>query len=202
MTKTSKIIYTKTDEAPALATHSFLPIVQAFTSPANIKLESRDISLAARILAVFPEFLSEEQRVNDDLTELGELAKTPEANIIKLPNISASLPQLNEAIEELQKKGFNIPDYPETATTSEEKEKVKRGTLKPVLREGNSDRTARKAVKNYAKKPPHSMGAGSSDSKSHVATMQHGDFFHNEKSLTMAADDTLSIVLVENDGNK
>ena len=124
MTKSSKIIYTKTDEAPALATHSFLPIVKAFTSPANIRLESRDISLAARILAVFPEFLKEEQRVNDDLAELGELAKTPEANIIKLPNISASLPQLTEAIEELQKKGFNIPDYPETATTTKEKEKA------------------------------------------------------------------------------
>ena len=122
MTKSSKIIYTKTDEAPALATHSFLPIVKAFTSPANIRLESRDISLAARILAVFPEFLKEEQRVNDDLAELGELAKTPEANIIKLPNISASLPQLTEAIEELQKKGFNIPDYPETATTTQESE--------------------------------------------------------------------------------
>ncbi|HBC04437.1 MAG TPA: NADP-dependent isocitrate dehydrogenase, partial [Aequorivita sp.] len=191
-----------------LATHSFLPIVEAFTSPANIKLESRDISLAARILAVFPEFLKEEQRVNDDLAELGELAKTPEANIIKLPNISASLPQLTEAIEELQKKGFNIPDYPETAATSEEKEikakydKVKGSAVNPVLREGNSDRRAPKAVKNYAKKHPHSMGAWSNDSKSHVATMQHGDFFHNEKSLTMPADDTLSIVLVENDGNK
>ncbi len=208
MTKSSKIIYTKTDEAPALATQSFLPIVQAFTAPANIKLESRDISLAARILAVFPEFLSEGQRVNDDLTELGELAKTPEANIIKLPNISASLPQLKEAIEELQKKGFPIPDYPETAKTSEEKEikakydKVKGSAVNPVLREGNSDRRAPKAVKNYAKKHPHSMGAWSSDSKSHVSTMQHGDFFHNEKSLTMAADNTLSIVLVENGGDK
>lgn len=191
-----------------MATHSFLPIVQAFTSPANIELESRDISLAARILAVFPEFLTEEQRVNDDLAELGELAKTPEANIIKLPNISASLPQLNEAIEELQKKGFKIPDYPDTATTSEEKEikakydKVKGSAVNPVLREGNSDRRAPKAVKNYAKKHPHSMGAWSSNSKSHVATMQHGDFFHNEKSLTLATDDTLSIVLVGNDGNK
>lgn len=208
MTKSSKIIYTKTDEAPALATHSFLPIVQAFTSPANIKLESRDISLASRILAVFPEYLSENQRVNDDLTELGELAKTPEANIIKLPNISASLPQLTEAIEELQKKGFPIPDYPETATTSEEKEvktkydKIKGSAVNPILREGNSDRRAPKAVKNYAKKHPHSMGAWSSNSKSHVSTMQHGDFFHNEKSLTMAADDTFSIVLVENGGTK
>ena len=208
MTNSSKIIYTKTDEAPALATHSFLPIVQAFTSPANIKLESRDISLASRILAVFPEFLREDQRVNDNLAELGELAKTPEANIIKLPNISASLPQLMEAIEELQKKGFAIPDYPETATTSAEKEiktkydKIKGSAVNPVLREGNSDRRAPKAVKNYAKKHPHRMGAWSSDSKTHVSTMQQGDFFHNEKSLTMAADDTLSIVLIENSGNK
>ncbi len=208
MTNSSKIIYTKTDEAPALATHSFLPIVKAFTAPANIKLESRDISLASRILAVFPEYLSENQRVNDDLTELGELAKTPEANIIKLPNISASFPQLTEAIEELQKKGFPIPDYPETATTPEEKEvktkydKVKGSAVNPILREGNSDRRAPKAVKNFAKKHPHSMGAWSSNSKSHVSTMQHGDFFHNEKSLTMATDDTLSIVLVENNGNK
>ncbi len=208
MTKTSKIIYTKTDEAPALATHSFLPIVKAFTSPANIKLESRDISLAARILAVFPEFLNEDQRVKDDLAELGELAKNPEANIIKLPNISASVPQLNEAIAELQKKGFNIPDYPESTTSSEEKEikakydKIKGSAVNPVLREGNSDRRAPKAVKNYAKKHPHSMGAWSNDSKSHVATMQHGDFFHNEKSLTLADDDTLNIVLLENDGTK
>ncbi|MDN3725506.1 NADP-dependent isocitrate dehydrogenase [Aequorivita sp. SDUM287046] len=208
MTKSSKIIYTKTDEAPALATHSFLPIVKAFTSPANIQLESRDISLAARILAVFPEYLSEEQRVNDDLAELGELAKAPEANIIKLPNISASVPQLTEAITELQKKGFPIPNYPETASTSEEKEikakydKVKGSAVNPVLREGNSDRRAPKAVKNYAKKHPHSMGAWSSDSKSHVATMKQDDFFHNEKSLTMDSDNTLSIVLLENNGEK
>ncbi|WGF92621.1 NADP-dependent isocitrate dehydrogenase [Aequorivita marisscotiae] len=208
MTNSSKIIYTKTDEAPALATHSFLPIVEAFTSTANIKLESRDISLAARILAVFPEFLTEDQRVSDDLAELGELAKTPEANIIKLPNISASIPQLNEAIAELQKKGFKIPNYPEDPKTTEEKEiklkydKVKGSAVNPVLREGNSDRRAPKAVKNYAKKHPHSMGAWSSDSKSHVATMQDGDFFHNEKSLTLSADDELQIVLVEKDGNK
>jgi isocitrate dehydrogenase len=207
MTKSSKIIYTKTDEAPALATHSFLPIVQAFTAPANIQLESRDISLAARILAAFPEFLNEDQRVNDDLAELGELAKTPEANIIKLPNISASVPQLTEAIAELQKKGFNIPKYPETATTPEEKEikakydKVKGSAVNPVLREGNSDRRAPKAVKNYAKKHPHSMGAWSSGSKTHVATMQKGDFYHNEKSLTMANNDTLQIILVGNDGD-
>ncbi len=208
MTNASKIIYTKTDEAPALATHSFLPIVKAFTSPANIKLESRDISLAARILAVFSEFLKEDQRVTDDLTELGELAKTPEANIIKLPNISASIPQLNEAIAELQKKGFAIPDYPEDPKSSEEKEikakydKIKGSAVNPVLREGNSDRRAPKAVKNYAKKHPHSMGAWSSDSKSHVATMQQGDFFHNEKSLTLTENDVLKIVLVEKEGSK
>jgi isocitrate dehydrogenase len=208
MTNSSNIIYTKTDEAPALATHSFLPIVKAFTATAGVKLESRDISLAARILAVFPEFLEEDQRVTDDLAELGELAKTPEANIIKLPNISASIPQLNEAIAELQKKGFKIPNYPEDPKTSEEKEikakydKIKGSAVNPVLREGNSDRRAPKAVKNYAKKHPHSMGAWSSDSKSHVSTMQKGDFFHNEKSLTLGSDDTLSIVLVENDGSK
>jgi isocitrate dehydrogenase len=208
MTNSSNIIYTKTDEAPALATHSFLPIVKAFTATAGVKLESRDISLAARILAVFPEFLKEDQRVTDDLAELGELAKTPEANIIKLPNISASIPQLNEAIAELQKKGFKIPNYPEDPKTSEEKEikakydKIKGSAVNPVLREGNSDRRAPKAVKNYAKKHPHSMGAWSSDSKSHVSTMQKGDFFHNEKSLTLGSDDTLSIVLVENDGSK
>ncbi|WP_310993018.1 NADP-dependent isocitrate dehydrogenase [Aequorivita marina] len=208
MTKTSKIIYTKTDESPALATHSFLPIVKAFTAPADIKLESRDISLAARILAVFPEALSEEQRVNDDLKELGELAKKPEANIIKLPNISASVPQLNEAIEELQKKGFPIPDYPVEPENDKEKEiktkydKVKGSAVNPVLREGNSDRRAPKAVKNYAKKNPHRMGEWSSDSKSHVSTMDHGDFFHNEKSLSLAADDSLNIVLVKKDGSK
>lgn len=191
-----------------MATHSFLPIVEAFTLPANIKLESRDISLAARILGAFSEFLKEDQRVNDDLAELGALAKTPEANIIKLPNISASLPQLNEAIAELQKKGFGIPDYPEDPKNSEEKkikvkyDKIKGSAVNPVLREGNSDRRAPKAVKNFAKKHPHSMGSWSSDSKSHVSTMQHGDFFHNEKSLTMASEDTLSIVLIENDGNK
>lgn len=208
MTNSSKIIYTKTDESPALATHSFLPIIKAFTAPANVNVESRDISLSARILAVFPEFLSEDQRVSDDLAELGELAKTPEANIIKLPNISASLPQLNAAIAELQKKGFNIPDYPAKPKDEKEKEiqtkydRVKGSAVNPVLREGNSDRRAPKAVKNYAKKNPHRMGAWDSNSKTHVATMEQGDFFHNEKSLTMASDDTLSIVLVENNGNK
>ena len=208
MTNTSKIIYTKTDEAPALATYSFLPIVKAFTSPAGVKLENRDISLAARILALFPENLSADQRVNDDLAELGELAKTPEANIIKLPNISASIPQLIEAIAELQQKGFAIPNYPADPKTPEEKEartkydKVKGSAVNPVLREGNSDRRAPKAVKNYAKKNPHSMGAWSSDSKSHVSTMKEGDFFHNEKSLTLPSDDSLNIVLIESNGNK
>lgn len=208
MTNSSKIIYTKTDESPALATHSFLPIIKAFTAPANVKVESRDISLAARILAVFPEFLSEDQRVTDDLAELGKLAKTPEANIIKLPNISASLPQLNAAVLELQKKGFKIPSYPVEPKNEKEKDiqsrydKIKGSAVNPVLREGNSDRRAPKAVKNYAKKHPHKMGAWDSDSKSHVSTMDHGDFFHNEKSLTLDADDTLSIVLTEKEGKK
>lgn len=208
MTNSSKIIYTKTDESPALATHSFLPIVKAFTTQASINVESRDISLAARILALFPDFLSEEQRVSDDLTELGELAKTPEANIIKLPNISASVPQLNEAIAELQKKGFKIPNYPVNPKDEKEKDiqarydRVKGSAVNPVLREGNSDRRAPKAVKNYAKKNPHRMGAWSSDSKSHVSTMDHGDFFHNEKSLTLDSDDNLSIVLIKKDGDK
>ena len=208
MTNSAKIIYTKTDESPALATHSFLPIIKAFTNPASINVESRDISLAARILALFPEFLSEEQRVSDDLTELGELAKTPEANIIKLPNISASVPQLNAAIAELQKKGFPIPDYPVNPKDEKEKDiqsrydKVKGSAVNPVLREGNSDRRAPKAVKNFAKKNPHRMGVWSKDSKSHVSTMSNGDFFHNEKSLTMASDDNLKIVLVKKDGEK
>src|SRR5690554_2952350 len=208
MINSSKIIYTKTDESPALATHSFLPIIKAFTNPASINVESRDISLAARILALFPDFLSEEQRVSDDLAELGELAKKPEANIIKLPNISASIPQLIAAIAELQKKGFNIPDYPADPKNDTEKDirsrydKVKGSAVNPVLREGNSDRRAPKAVKNYAKKNPHKMGAWSKDSKSHVATMEEGDFFHNEQSLTFEADDILSIVLTKTDGEK
>jgi isocitrate dehydrogenase len=160
MSKVAKIIYTKTDEAPALATQSFLPIVKAFTAPSKIVVETRDISLAARILANFPDFLNPDQRVNDALTELGELAKMPEANIIKLPNISASVPQLNDAIKELQAKGFAIPDYPEDPTTAQDKSiqttynKIKGSAVNPVLREGNSDRRAPKAVKNYAKKKP------------------------------------------------
>ncbi|MBV1924475.1 MAG: NADP-dependent isocitrate dehydrogenase [Flavobacteriaceae bacterium] len=207
MTKVAKIIYTKTDEAPALATHSLLPIVKAFTGPSNIAIETRDISLAARILANFPSYLSEDQKVNDALSELGDLAKLPEANIIKLPNISASVPQLKAAIEELQAKGYGLPNYPEEPENEEEKivkttyDKIKGSAVNPVLREGNSDRRAPKAVKNYAKKNPHSMGAWSSESKSHVSTMEEGDFRNNEKSLTLSNDDTLRIVLNDTNGN-
>ena len=201
MTKAAKIIYTRTDEAPALATHSFLPIVQAFAAPAKVALETRDISLSHRILALFPDFLTEEQRVSDDLEYLGELVKKPEANIIKLPNISASVPQLVAAIKELQEKGFAIPDYPENPKTEEEKDirarynRVKGSNVNPVLREGNSDRRAPNAVKNFAKKNPHSMGAWTKDSKSHVATMSANDFAHNEKSVTVDKDGAVKIVL-------
>ena len=207
MTTTAKIVYTKTDEAPALATRSFLPIVQSFTKSSGITLETKDISLAARILAVFPDFLTEEQRVNDALAELGELAKKPEANIIKLPNISASIPQLRDAIEELQAKGYKLPDYPDEPKNDTEKDikarydKVKGSAVNPVLREGNSDRRAPKAVKNYAKKNPHSMGAWSADSKTHVATMSEGDFAHNEKSYTTPAATTVKIVHTDTEGN-
>lgn len=207
MTKKSTIIYTKTDEAPALATYSFLPIVQAFTAPANIQLETRDISLAARLLAKFSDYLTPTQRIADDLEELGALAKTPEANIIKLPNISASVPQLSEAIKELQSKGYALPDYPEEAKNDIEKEvksrydKIKGSAVNPVLREGNSDRRAPKAVKNYAKKHPHSMGEWSKDSQSHVATMSKGDFFNNEKSMTLSQNDTLKITHFDANGN-
>lgn len=182
MIKAPKIIYTKTDEAPALATQSFLPIVKAYTASSGIEFETKDISLAGRIIANFPEHLSESQRIGDALSELGELAKTPEANIVKLPNISASIPQLKAAIKELQSKGYNIPNYPDDPSNDVEKDiksrfdKIKGSAVNPVLREGNSDRRAPKAVKNYAKKNPHSMGAWSSDSKSHVATMSSGDF--------------------------
>ncbi|WP_456462529.1 NADP-dependent isocitrate dehydrogenase [Lutibacter sp.] len=191
MSTTPKIIYTKTDEAPALATYSFLPIVEAYTKPSGIKIETKDISLAGRILALFPENLKPEQRVSDALAELADLVKKPEANIIKLPNISASVPQLKAAIKELQSLGYAIPDYNEEPETAEEKEiqlkynKVKGSAVNPVLREGNSDRRAPKAVKNYAKKNPHSMGAWSADSKTHVSTMNGGDFFSNEKSITV-----------------
>jgi len=208
MTKPATIIYTKTDEAPALATQSFLPIVKAFTSSSNINVETRDISLAGRILALFLEFLNEEQCISDDLAELGELVKSPEANIIKLPNISASVPQLMAAIDELQSKGYAIPNYPDNPKSDKEKEiqsrynKVKGSAVNPVLREGNSDRRAPKAVKNFAKKNPHSMGAWSSDSKTHVATMEKGDFMHNEKSLTMNAADSVAIIHTDDNGNK
>lgn len=207
MSNSATIIYTKTDEAPALATQSFLPIIKAFTSSSNINIETRDISLAGRILALFPELLNQEQQISDDLAELGQLVKKPEANIIKLPNISASVPQLKEAIKELQSKGFAIPNYPENPTTEEEKNiqskynSVKGSAVNPVLREGNSDRRAPKAVKNYAKNNPHSMGIWHSDSKSHVSTMSHGDFRNNEKSLTLSQDDSVSIVLTDQEGN-
>ncbi|MBW8241202.1 NADP-dependent isocitrate dehydrogenase [Muricauda oceani] len=203
----AKLYYTKTDEAPALATLSFLPIVKSFTETADIEVETKDISLAGRIAAVFPELLTKDQQIPDDLSILGELAKTPEANIIKLPNISASIPQLKEAIEELQKKGYKLPNYPDEPKTDEEKaikakyDKVKGSAVNPVLREGNSDRRAPKAVKNYAKAHPHTMGEWSSDSKTHVATMSHGDFKSNEKSLTLSNADEVRIELVGSDGS-
>lgn len=207
MTQKTKIIYTKTDEAPALATYSLLPIVQAFTKPANVDLETKDISLAGRILSQFPEKLTAEQKVADSLAELGDLAKTPEANIIKLPNISASIPQLKAAIAELQKKGYDLPNYPDEPKTEEEKaakatyDKVKGSAVNPVLREGNSDRRAPKAVKNYAKKHPHSMGEWKSDSKTHVATMGKDDFYSNEKSVTLSENTSVKIQLVNASGN-
>jgi isocitrate dehydrogenase len=204
----SKIIYTLTDEAPALATYSFLPIVQAFSKAAGIQVETRDISLSGRILANFPEGLAPEQRIADDLAELGALTLKPEANIIKLPNISASIPQLKAAIAELQAKGFKVPSYPEEAKTDAEKEiqtrykKVLGSAVNPVLREGNSDRRAPKAVKDYARAKPHSMGAWSKDSKTRVATMGKNDFFANEKSVTLPAATTAKIELVTADGTK
>ena len=204
----SKIIYTKTDEAPALATYSFLPIVKAFTETAGVEVETRDISLAGRIIAVFPEYLTEEQRIGDALAELGELAKTPDANIIKLPNISASIPQLKAAIAELQAKGYKLPDYPESPSNDEEAkvkatyDKVKGSAVNPVLREGNSDRRAPKAVKNFAKANPHRMGAWSKDSKSHVASMSGDDFYGSETSTTIADATEFKIEFVAADGSK
>jgi len=206
MSTTSKIIYTKTDEAPMLATYSLLPVIQAFTASAGIDVETRDISLAGRILANFPEYLKEEQRVDDALTALGQLANTPEANIIKLPNISASIPQLNDAIAELQAQGYAVPDYPENPQTDEEKNikakygKVLGSAVNPVLREGNSDRRAPKAVKNYAKQNPHSMGTWSADSKTAVASMSEGDFYGSEKSFTVPADTQFKIEFVDESG--
>lgn len=202
----SKIIYTITDEAPMLATHSLLPIVKAFTAPAKIEVETRDISLAGRIIANFPEYITESQRINNDLVELGQLATTPEANIIKLPNISASVPQLKEAIAELQKLGYAIPNFVENPQTEEEKTikakfaKVLGSAVNPVLREGNSDRRAPKAVKNYAKNNPHSMGAWSSDSKTHVAHMNDGDFYGSEQSVSIPEATTFKIVFEAKDG--
>ncbi|WP_111709241.1 NADP-dependent isocitrate dehydrogenase [Lutibacter citreus] len=206
MSTTPKIFYTKTDEAPALATYSFLPIVKAFTKPANIDIETKDISLANRILAVFPEYLKTEQKVEDTLLELGDLVNKPEANIIKLPNVSASVPQLIAAIKELQNLGYAIPNYPEEAVSDEEKEiqkkynSIKGSAVNPVLREGNSDRRAPKAVKNFAKNNPHSMGAWSSNSKTHVSTMSDNDFFSNEKSVTVKEPTSIDIVFTDKSG--
>lgn len=202
----AKIIYTYTDEAPALATHSFLPIIEAFTKAAGVKVEIRDISLSGRVIANFTDYLTEEQQLSDALTELGELAKTPEANIIKLPNISASIPQLVATIKELQEKGYDLPDYPEEPSSAVEKEikarydRVKGSAVNPVLREGNSDRRAPKAVKEYARKNPHSMGKWDSASKSHVATMSASDFRANEKSVTVEKATTVRIEHVAHDG--
>ena len=202
----SSIIYTHTDEAPALATYSFLPIVQAFAAQANVEIETRDISLSARVLAVFSHLLPADQQVSDDLSELGALAKTPEANIIKLPNISASIPQLKAVIQELQALGFTLPDYPDSPTNEAEKDaksrydSVKGSAVNPVLREGNSDRRAPAAVKAYARKHPHRMGAWSKDSKSHVAHMDHGDFYGSEKSVTLQNATQASIQLISTSG--
>lgn len=206
MSEVPKIIYTQTDEAPRLATFSLLPIVKAFTDAAGVVVETRDISLAGRILSVFPELMVPEQRFNDDLAELGRLTLRPDANIIKLPNISASLPQIHEAIAELQGKGYGIPDYPEEPRDAEEEkiktryDGVKGSAVNPVLREGNSDRRAADAVKRYAKKHPHTMGVWSSDSKSHVAHMTSGDFYGSERSVVMPSDDTLIIEFVDEMG--
>jgi isocitrate dehydrogenase len=208
MSKVAKIIYTKTDEAPALATRSFLPIVKAFTKSSNIEIETKDISLASRILANFSSYLTDDQKVEDALTVLGELANKPEANIIKLPNISASVPQLKDAIKELQALGYALPNYPEEIKTAEDKiisalyNKVKGSAVNPILREGNSDRRAPKAIKNYARKNPHSMGAWSADSKTHVATMTEGDFAHNEKSITTKNATSIRIQHIAENGTK
>jgi isocitrate dehydrogenase len=202
----AKIIYTKTDEAPALATYSFLPIVQAFASTSGIEIETRDISLAGRIISSFPDYLNDDQKTSDALKELGILAKTPEANIIKLPNISASIPQLKAAIKELQLSGYGLPEYPEEPKNEIEQEiksrydKIKGSAVNPVLREGNSDRRAPKAVKEYAKNNPHSMGKWETNSQSHVSHMNSGDFRSNEKSVTIASATTAKIVFKTADG--
>ncbi|MGR4990238.1 NADP-dependent isocitrate dehydrogenase [Vibrio rotiferianus] len=205
-TEKPTIIYTITDEAPALATYSLLPIIQSFTASSGINVDTRDISLAGRIIANFPEHLKEEQRIGDALAELGELAKTPEANIIKLPNISASIPQLKAAIKELQAKGYELPNYPEEPSTYEEKaikatyDKIKGSAVNPVLREGNSDRRAPLSVKNYAKKNPHSMGAWSAGSQSHVSSMTDNDFFGSEKSTTVSGATDVKIEFISANG--
>lgn len=207
MNQKAKIIYTITDEAPALATYSLLPIIEAFAKPAGVVIETRDISLAGRIIAAFPEYLSEGQNVTDDLAYLGVLATAPDANIIKLPNVSASIPQLSEAINELQEKGYKLPDYPEIPVTEEDKlvrikyDKLKGSAVNPVLREGNSDRRAPKAVKEYARKHPHSMGAWSSSSKSLVSTMSSGDFYGSEKSVVVSTATDAKITFHGNDGS-
>ena len=206
MSTTSKIIYTLTDEAPALATYSLLPIVQAFTRSAGVDVETRDISLSGRIIAVFPEYLTDAQKISDDLAYLGQLATQPEANIIKLPNISASIPQLKAAIKELQQKGYKLPDYPDEVKNDTDKDvkarydKIKGSAVNPVLREGNSDRRAPLSVKNYARKHPHKMGAWSADSKSHVAHMESGDFYGSEKSTVVQNAGNVRIELVGKDG--
>lgn len=208
MPQSPKIIYTKTDEAPALATRSLLPIIKAYTKSSGIEIETKDISLAARILANFSYLLPDHLKVEDDLTYLGNLAKSPDANIIKLPNISASIPQLEDAIKELQTKGYSIPNYPDDPQNDEDLkiksiyDKIKGSAVNPVLREGNSDRRAPKAVKNYAKKNPHSMGEWSSSSKTHVATMTEGDFAHTELSLTVNEETTVSIIHTDENGQK
>ncbi|ETA68747.1 isocitrate dehydrogenase, NADP-dependent, monomeric type [Methanolobus tindarius DSM 2278] len=208
MSQESTIIYTKTDEAPALATSSLLPILQAYVKNAGITMETRDISLAGRIIAQFPERLTEEQKISDDLSELGEMVLTPQANIIKLPNISASIPQIKATVAELQAKGYDLPDYPEDPSNDEEKaikakfDIVKGSAVNPVLREGNSDRRAPKAVKNYAKKHPHSMGEWKSDSKSHVASMTSGDFYGSEKSIEIEEATNYRIFFTDDAGNK
>jgi len=205
-TTVSKIIYTKVDEAPALATYSFLPMVAAFTKAAGVAVELRDISLAGRIIAAFPDHLTAQQQQSDDLAELGALAKTPEANIIKLPNVSASIPQLQAAVKELQSQGYKLPDYPENPKTDAEKEirarydKIKGSAVNPVLREGNSDRRAPLSVKQHTRQHPHKMGAWSQDSKTHVAHMTGGDFYSNEKSVTLTEATDARIEFVGQDG--
>src|SRR2546422_5576997 len=206
-TDSGKIIWTEIDEAPALATHSLLPIIRKYTGGTGIAIETADISLTGRILANFPEALTPDQRVPDALTQLGELAKRPEANIVKLPNISASVPQLKAAIRELQAKGYRVPDYPENPTSPAEQAirtryaKVLGSAVNPVLREGNSDRRAAAAVKEYAKKHPHKLGPWTPDSKAHVATMKSGDFAANEKSVTVPEATTVRIELTDKKGS-